>query len=112
YLLYQTLLGTFDSAVADEAELSAYAMRIERYMLKAVREAKTHTSWINPNHEYEAAVAAFVQGLLRTGRNLFLEHLRGAAATVGWLGMLNSLSITLIKLTSPGVPDIYQGNEL
>jgi (1->4)-alpha-D-glucan 1-alpha-D-glucosylmutase len=71
-----------------------------------------HTSWINPNHEYEAAISIFVHGLLKPGRNIFLERLRTAAETVGWLGMLNSLSMTALKLTSPGVPDLYQGTEL
>jgi (1->4)-alpha-D-glucan 1-alpha-D-glucosylmutase len=111
YLLYQTLLGSLPLSGAKES-LDDYAGRIETYMLKAAREAKVHTSWINPNHEYEAAIAAFVHGLLRPGRNLFLERLRTAAGTVGWLGMLNSLSMTVLKLTSPGVPDIYQGTEL
>ncbi len=112
YMLYQTLLGSFPPKIAESGELAAFAKRIEGYMLKAVREAKANTSWINPNHEYEAAICGFVRGLLRPERNLFLEDLRTAAATVGWLGMLNSLSMTVIKLTSPGVPDIYQGNEL
>jgi (1->4)-alpha-D-glucan 1-alpha-D-glucosylmutase len=111
YLLYQTLLGTFESPRSPE-ELAAYTERIESYMLKAVREAKVHSSWINPDTDYEGAVSTFVQGLLKPGRNLFLDRLREAAKTVGWLGMLNSLSMTAIKLTSPGVPDIYQGTEI
>ena len=111
YLLYQILLGSFPVA-GDADALVAYAKRVDAYMLKAIREAKVHSSWVNPDAEYEAAMSAFVNGLLKPDRNLFLEHLRGAAATVAWLGMLNGLSATLIKLTSPGVPDIYQGNEL
>ena len=111
YLLYQTLLGSFPFP-ADGAALAAYADRVDAYMLKAVREAKLHTSWVNPDAAYEKSVSEFVRGLLRPGRNLFLESLREVAAQVGWLGMLNSLSMTLIKLTSPGVPDIYQGNEI
>jgi (1->4)-alpha-D-glucan 1-alpha-D-glucosylmutase len=111
YLLYQTLLGSFPFPRSTEERI-AYAKRIEAYMLKAVREAKVHTSWINQDPAYEGAVCAFVEGLLKPGRNLFFERLAEAAQTVGWLGMLNSLSITAIKLTSPGVPDIYQGNEL
>jgi (1->4)-alpha-D-glucan 1-alpha-D-glucosylmutase len=111
YLLYQTLLGSFDFPQT-AGELGEYAKRIESYMLKAVREAKAHSSWINADADYESAVSTFVHGLLKPGRNIFLERLQEAAKTVGWLGMLNSLSMTVIKLTSPGVPDIYQGSEL
>lgn len=110
YLLYQTLVGSFPGQGED---LGPYRERIQQYMLKAVREAKVESSWINPNTAYEAAVQAFVEDLLAdTGRNLFLEDLRTTAAAIAWLGMLNSLSLVLVKLTSPGVPDIYQGNEL
>ena len=112
YLLYQILLGTFANEDADADALTTYCERIQAYMLKAGREAKVHTSWINPNDEYEAAVASFVSALLTaSGRNLFLKDLRTHSRTLAWFGMLNSLSMTLLKLTSPGVPDIYQGNE-
>jgi (1->4)-alpha-D-glucan 1-alpha-D-glucosylmutase len=113
HLLYQTLLGTFPPGPFDAPALAAYRERIERYMLKAVREAKRHSSWINPDAEYEAAVSAFVAGLLRDGEgNLFLDDLRAQAAPIAWFGALNSLSMTLLKLASPGVPDLYQGTEL
>ncbi|HEX7813476.1 MAG TPA: malto-oligosyltrehalose synthase [Burkholderiales bacterium] len=110
YLLYQTLVGSFP---AEPHDLSAYRERIQAYMLKALREAKVESSWINPNADYEAATRSFVDAVLSdSGRNLFLEDLREVLAPIAWLGMLNSLSLVLIKLTSPGVPDIYQGNEL
>jgi malto-oligosyltrehalose synthase len=113
YLLYQTLLGTFPAGELDDAALEAYAGRIERYMLKAAREAKDRTSWISPNEEYEDALVKFVRALLgRAQQNPFLEDLRAQAATVAWFGALNSLSMALIKYSSPGVPDLYQGNEL
>ena len=113
YLLYQTLLGTFPTGLADAHALADYRGRIERYMLKAVREAKRHSSWMNPDEEYEAAVRAFVEGLLRDGEgNLFLDDLHAQAARVAWFGALNSLSMALLKLASPGVPDFYQGTEL
>ena len=113
YLLYQTLLGTFPVGALDAAALADYRGRIGRYMQKAVREAKLHSSWINVNEAYEAAVAAFVEGLLRDGPgNLFLDDLREQAARVAWFGALNSLSMTALKLASPGVPDFYQGTEL
>ena len=113
YLLYQTLLGTFPTEAADADALAAYRGRIDRYMLKAVREAKRRSSWINPDAEYEGAVSAFVEGLLRDGEgNLFIDDLRVQAARLAWFGALNSLSMTLLKLASPGVPDFYQGTEL
>jgi (1->4)-alpha-D-glucan 1-alpha-D-glucosylmutase len=113
YLLYQTLLGTFPPGDPDDAELQEYAGRIERYMLKAAREAKDHTSWISPNEEYEDALAKFVRALLaRAQHSPFLADLRAQAAAVAWFGALNSLSMALIKYSSPGVPDLYQGNEL
>jgi (1->4)-alpha-D-glucan 1-alpha-D-glucosylmutase len=115
YLLYQTLLGTVPSRdIAGEA-LVRYRARIRDYMIKAVREAKVHTSWTAPGEEYEAAVAAFVEALLGEGdrtRGRFLKELRGEHARFEWFGWLNSLSITLLKFASPGVPDIYQGTEL
>ncbi len=112
YLLYQTLLGTFDNQDAEPHALEVYCSRIQAYMQKAAREAKVHTSWINPNETYEAAVANFVSRVLSaSGRNLFLKDLREHSQTLAWFGMLNSLSLVLLKLTSPGVPDIYQGNE-
>ena len=113
YLLYQTLAGSFPVADLNASGLAGYRERIEQYMLKAIREAKVNTSWINHNEEYESAVMQFVQALLSDpGSNLFLQEFRAATRQLTWLGMLNSLSMTLLKSTSPGVPDFYQGNEL
>jgi (1->4)-alpha-D-glucan 1-alpha-D-glucosylmutase len=113
YLLYQTLLGTWPLDEPDEGELAEYRGRIERYMLKAAREAKLHTSWINPNADYESALGAFVTDLLtRSRRNRFLAEFVPAARRVARFGMFNSLSQTVAKLAAPGVPDIYQGTEL
>jgi len=113
YLLYQTLLGTLPPGTLDEAALAAWRGRIERYMVKAAREAKAHTSWISPSEEYENALAAFVRGLLgRLAPNPFLEDLRAQAEPIAWFGALNSLTLALVKLASPGVPDLYQGTEV
>jgi len=113
YLLYQTLLGTFPPGELDDAALEDYCGRIERYMVKAAREAKDRTSWISPNEDYEQALTGFVRALLgRAQHNPFLEDLRVQAATAAWFGALNSLSMVLVKYGSPGVPDLYQGNEL
>ncbi len=113
YLLYQILLGAWPLQPLNAEQLDLFRDRIEAYMLKAVREAKVHTSWINPNEEYEEAVRRFVRALLRnTGRNAFLADFLPFKARVARFGLLSSLSQTLLKLTVPGIPDIYQGNEL
>lgn len=113
YLLYQTLIGAWPLEELDETGRKAFCDRIERYMLKAIREAKAHTSWLNPNSEYEDAVIAFVQGLIGEGSNKrFLASFLSFQRRIARLGMFNSLSQTVLKLTVPGVPDIYQGTEI
>jgi len=81
-------------------------------MLKAIREAKVHTSWVSRNERYEQAVVEFVDALLTTEPSAFLQELLPFQRKVARLGMYNSLSQVLLKLTVPGVPDIYQGTEL
>ena len=113
YLLYQTLLGTWPAEGLDDASLPAYRERIAAYMVKAAREAKLHTQWVNPDATYESALTGFVGTLLgRVRPNPFLADLHEQARSVAWFGALNSLTLTLLKFTSPGVPDLYQGNEL
>jgi len=110
YLFYQTAVGTFPFFSVDEAP---WRERIAEYMIKAVREAKVHTAWLKPDTRYEDSVVAFVKSALdASAETSFLTELRAFAETVSWFGMLNSLSQTLVKLTAPGVPDIYQGSEL
>jgi (1->4)-alpha-D-glucan 1-alpha-D-glucosylmutase len=117
YLLYQTLVGAWPSQLStDKSDLGSWKVfqeRIEQYMLKAVREAKQNTSWINRNSEYEGAVSSFVKALLDSSpKNRFLNDFIPFQRRVAQIGLWNSLSQTLLKLASPGVPDIYQGNEL
>jgi (1->4)-alpha-D-glucan 1-alpha-D-glucosylmutase len=113
YLLWQTLLGTLPAEGLDDAGLPAYRERIAAYMQKAAREAKRRTSWTRPDEEYEKALQAFVAGVLaRVRPNPLLSDVQSRVATVAWFGALNSLSTLLLKYTSPGVPDLYQGNEL
>jgi (1->4)-alpha-D-glucan 1-alpha-D-glucosylmutase len=82
-------------------------------MTKAAREAKRHTSWTNPNADYEEALLAFVRSALaRVKPNPVLSELQGHAQRIAWFGAINSLSLVLLKYASPGVPDLYQGNEL
>lgn len=113
YLLYQTLLGIWPLDDPDEAQIANYCARVQEYMLKAVREAKVHTSWISPDQAYESGLSSYIAALLTpSGRNRFLADFAPVARRVARFGMFNSLSQTLVKLVSPGVPDIYQGNEL
>jgi len=113
YLIYQTLVGSLPLLPMSPEDLEAYRERVARYVLKAMREAKVRSSWVNPDEEYEAAVGDFLQALLSTsGLNLFLQDLKQLVESLGWYGLLNSLSLVLIKFTSPGVPDTYQGNEV
>ncbi|MBA4142010.1 MAG: malto-oligosyltrehalose synthase [Nitrosospira sp.] len=113
YLLYQILLGVWPFDKLDAAGLAQLSERVEAYMLKAGREAKQDSSWINPNMEYEAATQDFVRALLSSEpANLFLREFLPFQQRVARVGAFNSLSQLLLKLTSPGVPDIYQGNEV
>jgi (1->4)-alpha-D-glucan 1-alpha-D-glucosylmutase len=81
-------------------------------MLKATKEAKLNTSWINPNEAYDEAVKSFVAKILVPGAgNRFLADFAAFHPRVARLGMVNSLAQTLLKITAPGVPDFYQGTE-
>jgi (1->4)-alpha-D-glucan 1-alpha-D-glucosylmutase len=116
YLLYQTLLGTWPMQANGEPEpvpAPDYIERIQAYMAKALKEAKINTSWIQPNEEWDAAMHDFVARILdSSSRNKFLPIFLPAAKEIIRLGAINSLTQTLLKLTSPGVPDIYQGTEI
>jgi (1->4)-alpha-D-glucan 1-alpha-D-glucosylmutase len=100
YLLYQTIVGAWPITIE----------RVTEYMRKAAREAKRHTSWINPNVEYEAILLAFIESALN--ERTFLNELEAFVAPLIEPGRINSLTQTLLKLTAPGIPDIYQGCEL
>lgn len=113
YLLYQTLTGTWPLEPIDERVLSSYRDRIVRYMLKAINEAKIHSSWVNPNAAYQNATRDFVTAALSSPeRNAFLADFVAFQRQVVEFGLLNGLSQTLLKLTVPGVADVYQGNEM
>jgi (1->4)-alpha-D-glucan 1-alpha-D-glucosylmutase len=113
YFLYQALVGTWPFCNPKDGEFAVFRARIRDYMLKAVREAKVHTSWINPNAPHEEAVMAFIDALLTPARhNHFLPDFAAFQSVTAAGGIFNSLSQTLLKITSPGIPDFYQGNEL
>lgn len=110
YLLYQTLAGAWPLVTQNEQERQSFIQRIQDYLIKAVREAKIHSSWLNPDEEYEQAVRDFVSNVLSDGP--FISDFIEFQAPISRAGMFNSLSQTLLKMTSPGVPDFYQGTEL
>jgi (1->4)-alpha-D-glucan 1-alpha-D-glucosylmutase len=100
YFYYQTLVGAWPIDVR----------RMRSYLLKAAREAKQHTSWTTPNDDYEAALKKFVEGTMED--NQFLTSVEAFSKELQQWGRVNSLAQTLLKLTVPGVPDIYQGSDL
>ncbi len=113
YLLYQTLIGAWPLAGVEDPEFARFRQRIGEYMIKALREAKVNTSWVAPNAAWEEAVIAFVNATLKKGKvNKFLGALEQFQTMTSACGMFTSLSQTLLKIASPGVPDFYQGNEL
>jgi malto-oligosyltrehalose synthase len=115
YFFYQTVAGAWplDLRPDDAPGLAAFAERVQATMTKAVREAKEHSSWSNPNTEYEAVLGRFVAGALDGSRpNPFVQDMHAFVESLARAGAINSLAQTLIKLTAPGVPDIYQGGEL
>jgi (1->4)-alpha-D-glucan 1-alpha-D-glucosylmutase len=111
YLIYQTLVGTWPLHPLAEGEAAQYVERIIRYMEKALREAKLHTSWLNPNEEYDAAVSGFVRAILGDLRSPLALDVEGFARSIADAGFVNSLSQALGKIASPGVSDFYQGTE-
>lgn len=113
YLLYQTLIGAWPLDVQATDVPVEFVDRMEAYMLKAVKEAKLHTSWINPNVGYETAVAGFLRDLLNPKKSkAFLDDFVAFQQRVSRLALYSSLSEIFLLLTVPGVPDIYQGTEL
>ena len=111
YLLYQTLIGAWPIAPTPP-EYDQFVERIQAYMLKAAREAKVFTSWTDPNANYENTVRDFIYPILYREKSEFLNDFHPFQERISHLGLLNSLSQTLLRLTAPGVPDTYQGAEL
>jgi (1->4)-alpha-D-glucan 1-alpha-D-glucosylmutase len=111
-MLYQAILGSWPLDLEGEAAHQAYAERLTRWQEKALREAKLHSSWSAPNEPYERACRAFLQSILLTPEGLALRQSLGATANrIACAGALNSLAQTLLRMTVPGVPDLYQGTE-
>lgn len=112
YLFYQTLLGLWPYESPDESEKEELIRRLENYMIKALREAKVHTSWVNINEQYEKATCEFIRKILSSPENHpFWREFLPFHREIARAGFLNSLFQRVLKLTCPGVPDIYQGSE-
>jgi len=114
-MLYQTLVGCWplDLEPDDEAGVMALIERVAQWQLKAMREAKLRTSWLAPDEAYEAACREFLFDIVETGgKSGFLAALHECVQRVARAGAINSLTQTVLRMTSPGVPDLYQGTEL
>jgi (1->4)-alpha-D-glucan 1-alpha-D-glucosylmutase len=112
-ILLQSLLGAWPLELlegSDDKQLAAFGERMEGYLTKALRESKRHTSWIDPDEAYEEAALKLLRSALDP-KGSFIERFRPLARRLSTLGMLNGLSRTVLKMTLPGVPDIYQGTE-
>jgi (1->4)-alpha-D-glucan 1-alpha-D-glucosylmutase len=108
YMLYQALLGAWPVDGPD----AGFTERIQVYALKAVREGKEQTSWLNPHQAYETGLKTFIERILDPSRSAeFIESIAAMAGRLALLGALNSLSQITLKATLPGVPDFYQGTE-
>jgi (1->4)-alpha-D-glucan 1-alpha-D-glucosylmutase len=110
YRFYQVLIGAWPGGTGVSQEFVA---RMQAYMVKSIKEAKLHSSWINPFEAYENAASAFVERVL-SGREAakFLPAFAPLQRRVARCGMINSLAQTALKIASPGVPDFYQGSEV
>ncbi|MBI1212200.1 MAG: malto-oligosyltrehalose synthase [Alphaproteobacteria bacterium] len=117
YMFYQTLFGAWPTAFetapsTSSAELTDLIGRLQAFVVKAAREAKVHTSWDRPNENYEGGFCSFVERVLDVSRpNPFLSDFSDFHAELAPAAMLSSLSQLALKLTCPGVPDLYQGCE-
>ncbi|MES2268400.1 MAG: malto-oligosyltrehalose synthase [Bacteroidota bacterium] len=108
YFIYQTLIGAYPMPGEQDND---FADRLDAYLEKTLREAKRHSNWADPNENYEEAVKHFASLLLDTARP-FWDNFKAFHQKVSDLGVVNSLAQLTLKLTCPGVPDIYQGCEL
>ncbi|SKB01012.1 maltooligosyl trehalose synthase [Prosthecobacter debontii] len=111
-LFYQTLMGSWPLHPMSPGERRVYIERLQHYMVKALHEAKVNSSWIEPHKEWDQAVRDYVERVLTNGSSRFESSLQNFVQRVAQAGAINSLTQTVLKLTSPGVPDTYQGQEM
>ena len=113
YLIYQTLLGIWPFGAISHEGQTQLLERLQTYIVKALREAKVTSSWLNPDEAYEQAVLKFLSRILSpTDKNAFLEDFLPFQRRIAGYGIYNSLSQVLLKTLAPGIPDFYQGTEL
>jgi (1->4)-alpha-D-glucan 1-alpha-D-glucosylmutase len=117
YFFYQLLVGSWPVELTGgarcETALHEYIQRLQAVMQKSIREARTHSNWISSNTDYEGAVAGFIRDALDPSRSeAFLSAFLAFQERVARCGVQNSVAQLVLKLTSPGIPDIYQGSEL
>ncbi len=113
-MLYQTLVAAWPLLLGpeDKAGVRAFAERVAAWQEKSLREAKRHSEWAAPNAEYEGACRAFLDQILDPERPTHvLQEVAAFAQRIAPAGAINGLTQTLLRLTSPGVPDLYQGTE-
>lgn len=112
-LFYQAMLGIWPLESPSEIDKQSLESRLEEFLVKAAKEAKTDTSWLSPNEKHESALRNFVSSVLAAvpGDAFFADFLK-LHREVAFLGACNSCSQLILKITGPGVPDFYQGNEL
>lgn len=113
WMLYQALTGVWPPVLQpqDETGLNALKTRFEAFVEKALREAKLRTDWVDSNEAYETAMLDYARYLLAPDNQTFLQDFYRSLQPFIRAGLVNSLTQTVIKLTAPGVPDIYQGSE-
>ncbi|MCX7321199.1 MAG: malto-oligosyltrehalose synthase [Hyphomicrobiales bacterium] len=108
YMLYQALVGAWELNARDHS----FVKRMQAYALKAAREGKQETSWLNPNEAYENGLTEFIARILDPARSKeFIDQIDAFARRMALIGALNSLSQITLKATIPGMPDFYQGTE-
>lgn len=115
FMFYQTLLGhwPYELSLEDPQALKVYAERLNEWLMKSIREAKRFSNWVQANEDYEAAVSQFLFDCLDFDKNpVFLQSVYAFVQDIAATGAINSLSMTTLRLTTPGVPDLYQGSEL
>jgi (1->4)-alpha-D-glucan 1-alpha-D-glucosylmutase len=109
-LIYQTLLGAWPLR---EDEVPGFVDRVKQYLTKAAREAKVYSTWLKPDEEHEQALHRFAEAIMTLAPgNRFLPHFLEFQKKTAFFGALNSLSQTLLLITSPGIPDFYQNTTL
>src|SRR5690606_22142882 len=112
WLLYQTMIGIWPTSPLTEDARASVVSRLQQYMEKATHEAKLRTSWISPNGAYDEAIREFVARILSDPESRFVRDFVAFNDRIVDCGLYTALSQTLLKLTAPGVPDTYQGQEI